>query len=131
MGDGPADDDPPLADLVDRVDKRRKRAELESVAAEFEEQSFEGTPDETVWDSVEDESPDFGAIGDVVDAGERTYVVSKRNFCERCPHFAEPPRATCTHSGTEIRAFVDKDHVEVYDCPVVEERGGGADPSID
>lgn len=116
--------DAPLSDLAERVGERRKRAESRDAEALFEEESFEAVEAESVWEAPGDAAePSFGAVGDVVEAGERTYVVSVRNFCERCQHFSTPPAARCTHDGTEIREFVDTDHVRVYDCPVVEERG--------
>lgn len=50
------------------------------------------------------------------------HVVPTRSFCERCEHFAAPPRVACEHPGTEIREVVDVDHVLVANCPVVAER---------
>ena len=118
----------PLADLAEDVDGRRERSDEDLFEAAFAEEPFEEVEEETVWDAVgEDDESEFGAIGEVIEAGERTYVVSKRNFCERCRHFSEPPEVRCTNEGTEIREFVDMDHVRLYSCPIVEQRGlGGA-----
>lgn len=124
--DGPADDPEaaPLADLAERVGRRRGRAETDDFDTLFEEQPVDAVDGESLWDDpVASAESEFGAVGEVVEAGERTHVVSTRNFCEQCPYFSTPPRANCTHEGTEIREFVDKDHVRVHDCPVVEERG--------
>lgn len=116
--------DAPLSDLAERVGERRKRAESEDPGEFFGEESYEPVDPDSVWEESGGPSePSFGAVGDVVEAGERTYVVSVRNFCERCRYFSAPPRAECTNDGTQIREFVDKDHVRVYDCPIVEERG--------
>ena len=116
--------DAPLSDLAERVGERRKRAEERASEERFEEQTFEAVDADAIWDDQPDSTGPAGvAVGDVVEAGERTYVVSVRNFCERCRHFSAPPNTRCTNDGTEIREFVDKDHVRVYDCPVVEERG--------
>lgn len=130
MTDGPSDDveraraDAPLSDLAERVGERREQAESGDAEGLFEEVSFESVGADSLWDDPDAPlEPTFGAVGDVVEAGEGAYVVSVRNFCERCRYFSAPPRARCTHDGTEIREFVDKDHVRVYDCPVVEERG--------
>lgn len=134
--DGPTDDsgetsdspEAPLADLAERVGERRERAESDDADALFEEQTYESVEAESVWEDADGSpEPEFGAVGRVVEAGERTYVVSIRNFCERCRHFSAPPRAQCTNEGTEIREFVDKDSVRVYDCPIVEERGLATD----
>jgi len=135
--DGRPDDEPgepreraeaPLADLAERVGERRERAGSDEVDALFEAPAFESVEADSVWEDPDD-SPEseFGAVGSVVDAGDRTYVVSTRNFCERCRFFSAPPRAQCTHDGTEIREFVDKDSVRVSDCPIVEERGRSTD----
>ena len=63
------------------------------------------------------------ARGSVADVRDRTYAeVSKHRFCERCEHFTGPPRAACTHEGTEILEFVDMETVRVLDCPIVAER---------
>lgn len=118
------DDDAPLADLADDVARRRERHDDDRIERAFSEESFEAIEEESVWTAIEEEdTSDFGAIGEVVEAGDRTYVVSKRNFCERCRFFGEPPDAHCTHPGTEIREFVDMNHVRLYACPIVEERG--------
>ena len=129
VSDGSSDEDrdrsdAPLSDLAERVGERRTRAESAGDGELFDERSFEAVDPDSVWDESGGTSePSFGAVGDVVETGERTYVVSVRNFCERCRYFTAPPRAECSHDGTEIREFVDMDHVRVYDCPVVEERG--------
>ena len=138
--DGAADDgstrsggqqDEPLADLAADVDARRRGDEDDLFDSAFDEQPYEEVEEDSVWDAVEEEqASEFGAVGEVVEAGEKTYVVSKRNFCERCRHFSEPPEVHCTHEGTEIREFPDMDHVRLYSCPIVEERGlGGEGPA--
>lgn len=130
--DDPGDGEAPLADLADDVARRREEPAEDLFEEAFSEQPVEGLEEESVWSSIEgDDTSEFGAIGEVVEAGERTYVVSKRNFCERCHYFSEPPDAHCTHEGTEIREFVDMNHVRLYDCPIVEERGLGEDGLVD
>lgn len=119
------DGDEPLADLADDVARRREAPGDDLFEEAFTERSFEGLGEESVWSSIDedDRGSEFGAVGEVIEAGERTYVVSKRNFCERCRFFSEPPDVHCTHEGTEIHEFVDMDHVRLHACPIVEERG--------
>jgi hypothetical protein len=63
------------------------------------------------------------ARGSVADVRDRTYAeVSKHRFCEACEYFTGPPRADCTHEGTDILEFVDMETVRVVDCPIVAER---------
>lgn len=131
-GNGAGDREVPLADLAEEVVGRRDRSDGEVFEEAFSEREFEAIEEESVWSSIDgEEASEFGAVGDVVEAGERTYVVSKRNFCERCRFFSEPPDVHCTHEGTEIQEFVDMDHVRLYACPIVEERGLTADRPID
>jgi len=124
QGDGHPQHDAPLADLAADVNQRRNRPTEELFDRAFSEEPFDDLEEDSVWSSIDEgETSDFGAVGEVVEAGERTYVVSKRNFCERCHHFSGPPDVHCTHGGTEIREFVDMDHVRLHACPIVEERG--------
>lgn len=114
----------PLSELVDIVAERRERAGEAPFQALFAEQSYDAVDGESVWtEATPSADSTFGAIGEVIDEGERTYVVSKRNFCERCHHLSSPPSVRCTHEESEIREFVDKDHVRVSSCPIVHERG--------
>lgn len=122
--------DAPLSDLAASVGERRDQQEPDRFDELFSEQGFEEVDEGAIWEATEEtETSEFGAIGEVIEEGEETFVVSKRNFCERCRHFSEPPAVHCTHDGTEIREFVDMDHVRVYSCPIVEERGLTDDPS--
>lgn len=131
-GSGAGEREVPLADLAEDVVGRRERSDGDVFEEAFSERGFEVLEEESVWSSIDgDGASEFGAIGDVVEAGERTYVVSKRNFCERCRFFSEPPDVHCTHEGTEIQEFVDMDHVRLYACPIVEERGLDADRPVD
>lgn len=121
----PPGEEAPLSDLAENVGERRERAgEPDLFDRLFDEQGFESVDTDAIWEeSGEPAESEFGAVGEVIEEGEQTYVVSKRNFCERCRYFSEPPDVRCTHEGTEIREFVDMDHVRLYACPIVEERG--------
>jgi len=55
-------------------------------------------------------------------------VVPKRSYCERCPHFSEPPTVACTNPGTTIHELVDVKHFRVSNCPVVDEQQAGRAP---
>lgn len=122
----------PLSELAETVTERRNRSDADAFDALFTEQSFEDVAGESIWEDVDDSNRSaYGAVDEVIDEGERTYVVSKRNFCEQCRHLSSPPAVACTHDGTEIREFVDKDHVRVHACPVVHDRGFAEESSLD
>ncbi|WP_117594633.1 hypothetical protein [Haloprofundus halophilus] len=57
------------------------------------------------------------------DDGE-TYVVSKRHYCQTCPHFESPPGFGCGHEGTDIVETVGFERFRVRDCPMVDDDGG-------
>jgi hypothetical protein len=48
-------------------------------------------------------------------------VVTKRSYCEQCPHFSAPPEAVCGHEGTEIVEMVSIDRFRVRNCPMVDD----------
>ncbi|WP_224333981.1 hypothetical protein [Haloprofundus halobius] len=89
--------------------------------------------------SVVDEWADAVAEGDValdapnadeiptVEAAEgETYVVSKRHYCQTCPHFESPPKFGCSHEGTDIVETVGFERFRVRDCPMVDDESGAA-----
>lgn len=120
----PEDREAPLAHLVADVDARRNR--MGKGYFEAVEPDPGASEARAVWNAVgDDEGSD--TVGEVLGAEERTYVVSKRDFCERCRHFSEPPEVHCTHEGTEVSEFVDRERVRLSSCPVVEARGIGYD----
>lgn len=53
--------------------------------------------------------------------GAREHVVTKRSYCEQCPHFSAPPEAVCGHEGTEIVEMVSLDQFRVRNCPMVDD----------
>lgn len=119
----PEDREAPLADLVEDVDVRSNR--MGKGFFEAVEPDPGGPEARAVWNVVGDE--DTGTVGEEIEAEERTYVVSKRDFCEQCRHFSEPPEVHCTHEGTEVLEFVDRERVRLTSCPVIEARGTGYD----
>lgn len=57
-----------------------------------------------------------------VEEVEEGVVIPKLSYCERCPHFSEPPTVACTNPGTTIHELVDVDHFRVSNCPIVAEQ---------
>jgi hypothetical protein len=134
--DAPGVDDAPLGDLVREI--RAKQAARESDDADggavdagvdpdrFESVEIDEVDDETVWEAFEageagpEEQVGLGA-GPEETTPDGEAVVSKRDFCQRCPHFTDPPETACGHEGTVIVEVVDATHFRVRDCPVVAE----------
>lgn len=131
-GDESPDRAAPLGDLADRVRDRRSGGEArpeepafddeEGFGLEefFQEESFEAIESDDLWASIDTETP----FSEQIDPGDapNEHIVPKRQYCESCEHFSEPPEVFCTHPGTTIVEFEDIDHVRVRNCPVVAER---------
>jgi hypothetical protein len=47
-------------------------------------------------------------------------IVAMDTHCDGCDHLSDPPDFSCEHSDGRIVALVDRDHVRVRGCPVVE-----------
>ena len=88
----------------------------------FEEDPFEPVETEAVdpdraWEQLE------GDADLTVEEPEGTVTeVSKRRYCERCEYFSPPPDVSCTHEGTEILGFPDRETVRMVNCPIVAQR---------
>lgn len=131
-------DDAPLADLAREVRERRAAEDSEADAAadpELDDDPFESVDvgdvdDEAVWESFVsgemDPAEGVGLGADVREASDEDHVVSKREFCQQCPHLSDPPASTCTHEGTTIVEVIDADHFRVRNCPIVVERRGSS-----
>ena len=107
----------------------------------FEEVDVEDVDREELWrdllgdererDSTVGGSVSSERVGDDRDASEvdsaggaadaREHVVTKRSYCEQCPHFSAPPEAVCGHEGTEIVELVSLDQFRVRNCPMVDD----------
>lgn len=123
-GAGTGDQGVPLADLAAAVAGRRDR-EDDTLQVDAEG-AGDGLVEPAVPLAVDpDDGAEFGTGREVIDAVEGTAVVPKRDYCERCPHFAGPPEASCTHEGTTIEAFVGTGRVRLDSCPIVAERRSG------
>ncbi|WP_128904436.1 hypothetical protein [Halorubrum amylolyticum] len=113
----------------------------------FERMDVGGAAEEDVWDSLDDDgeggSAPVGEFGGTVSepdaaasgSGERFVagesgverVISKRTYCQQCPHFSAPPEAACGHEGTSILEAVGFDEFRVRNCPMVDDD----DPTFD
>ena len=125
-------DDAPLADLAREVRARREARESDADGSDlpdddpFESVEVDHVDDEAVWESFADgeTGPEEGVgLGAEAEAAAEPdeHVVPKRDFCQRCPHFADPPETACAHEGTVIVEVVDADSFRVRNCPVVED----------
>ncbi|GAB6863028.1 hypothetical protein ACFR97_02270 [Haloplanus litoreus] len=127
---GPGVDDAPLGDLVREIRaKQAAREEGADAAIDadlFEPVEVDEVDDEVVWEAfTAEETGTEEQVGLGADPEETSpdgeAVVPKRQFCQRCPHFTDPPETACTHEGTSIVEVVDATHFRVRNCPVVAE----------
>ncbi|WP_435070091.1 hypothetical protein [Haloplanus sp. C73] len=126
-------DSAPLDDLASEVRARREQREAaEGVDADappdddlFEPVDVDQIDEDAVWEAfAEGEMAPEAEVGlgsTVEAAAPDEHVVSKREFCQRCPHFSAPPDVACTHEGTTIVEVVDIDDFRVRNCPIVED----------
>jgi len=125
-------DDAPLGDLAREVRARREARESDADGSDlpdddlFESVEVDQVDDEAVWESFVEggtEPEEGGGLGSEAEAAAEAneHVVPKRDFCQRCPHFADPPETACSHEGTVIVEVVDADSFRVRNCPVVED----------
>lgn len=125
----PSDDDVPFADLAAETRTRRRRAGERADDDPFEEMDVGALDDENAWESLADADADGRAapggaatrVGETDDRPE--HVVSKREYCQRCRHFSDPPAVECGHDGTDIVEAVDSDQFRVRGCPMVSDDG--------
>lgn len=119
-------DSPERIDQGERIEPAAGTAGPETGDDPFEQMEVGDIDEEAVWselgaDDGDESLADLSAAIEVDGEAEEA-VVPKNQFCERCEHFSEPPDVSCGHDGTEIREFVDVEHLRVVDCPVVENR---------
>jgi len=124
----------PLDGLAREVRARRKAQETEEAFDAdappdddpFESVDVDHVDEDAVWEAfVEGETgpEEQVGLGSTVEQADEPdeHVVPKTDFCQRCPHFADPPETACTHEGTTIVEVVDADHFRVRNCPIVED----------
>lgn len=126
----------PLEDLArdvnDRRAQRAERADATDAGDPFEQIDVDDVDRDRLWDDLS--RVDAERAGDDVDtdahfptpsseptSDTQEHVVSKRDYCEGCPHFSAPPEVRCTHEGTEIVEVVSFEEFRVRDCPVVDD----------
>jgi hypothetical protein len=146
-----AGEDAPLADLAREVrerqasrDREREGSVTDPAAGAtdvdnddlFESVEVGDVDDEAVWAALaDDESGSEPSVGLGTAPAERPdhdeAVVSKRDFCQRCPHFADPPETACTHEGTTIVEVLGSEEFRVRNCPVVDDDGERPSSSLD
>lgn len=126
-GTSGSDPDDPFARLDSSVGAE---AELDAENP-FERMEMDEVDVDDVWDALNaDAEPGASIPGRGVDPDpdtRREDVVDKRTYCQRCPHFAEPPATACTHDDTEIVEVLDFAEFRVRGCPMVTEDGPGFD----
>ncbi|RLM57210.1 hypothetical protein DVK02_05350 [Halobellus sp. Atlit-31R] len=102
----------------------------------FEEMSVGEIDEDTLWSSLETDDDAESQVGhgesarSVAEPKASTgshsqateHVVSKAEYCQKCPYLDDPPALACTHEGTEIVTVVDSDHFRVRGCPMVDGR---------
>jgi hypothetical protein len=95
----------------------------------FEQMDVGGPAEEDVWESLDAdaETDAFDGSASVPGEGDAEHVVSKRTYCQQCPHFTSPPEVACTHEGTTIVEAVGFDEFRVRNCPMISEE----DPTFD
>ncbi|MFC7185929.1 hypothetical protein [Halorubrum yunnanense] len=124
----PADPDARRDDPFDELGSADSETDLDDA---FERMDVGGAAEEDVWESLEADAEGIdgaGALGAATSAsGDTEHVVSKRTYCQQCPHFTSPPEAACTHEGTSILEAVGFDEFRVRNCPMISEE----DPTFD
>ena len=89
----------------------------------FESVDVDPVEVEDVWTSLaadETEEPEVSLGSDAESLDGADHRVPKREYCQRCPFFSDPPEVSCTNEGTTIVAVEDADHFRVRNCPMVE-----------
>lgn len=94
----------------------------------FERMDVGGAAEEDVWKSLDSDAEVADAgVADAPGEGDAEHVVSKRTYCQQCPHFTPPPEVACSHEGTSIVEAVGFDEFRVRNCPMISEE----DPTFD
>jgi hypothetical protein len=130
IGRADADREDPFGDASGEWDD--EMADLDDA---FERMDVDGPAAEDVWESLDadagtdafDADAGLGGAASVPGGGDTEHVVSKRTYCQQCPHFSRPPEAACTHEGTTIVEAVGFDEFRVRNCPMISEE----DPTFD
>lgn len=121
--DGAGAADEPLGDIAGDIAERRRRHEGgddEFFERAFEDVAVEEADTEALWEDLESGSLETPVEEADVEADESAYVVEKREYCQRCQYFSEPPDVSCGYEGSEIAEVEDTERFRVTGCPIVE-----------
>jgi len=128
-GESSIDDVPPEAEDAPDADEA------------FDEMDVSDIDGEALWDELAggtaaadagaaadpEVTPEAGSMGDQPAGGPGADVeetlVDKRQYCQQCPYFTDPPEVGCTHPGTTIVEVAEDGQFRVRNCPVVTETG--------
>jgi hypothetical protein len=118
----------PLSGLARRVSTRREHRDSEEASTSvFEEMDVGEVDSDTLWTTLVESDPEpevrvgTGATATPADEGVPGYtdhLVSKTEFCQKCPYLADPPDLRCEHDGTEIVEVPDAERFRVRNCPM-------------
>lgn len=136
-GDGPRRDtnggndpfdslDEPATEVDDPFDEIGPADSETDLDEAFERMDVGDAAEEDVWESL-DADVGTDVASSASGEGDAEHVVSKRTYCQRCPHFTSPPEVACTREGTSILEAVGFDEFRVRNCPMISE----ADPTFD
>ncbi len=118
------DERPPFAELAAEIQRRDRGDRNEG--GMFEEMETDDLDPEDAWAALQDdETVGPGEVAPVQEEARTTgttpsgHVLNKRQYCQRCPYFSDPPEVSCGHEGTEIVEVVGADEFRVRGCPMV------------
>lgn len=115
----PGTDDSPLGDLARELEDRRTDDGDDLFERAFDQVDVESVDAGDVWSTLEDDHIEATVESPRTDAEREVFVIPKRDYCQRCQYFSDPPEVACTYEGSEIVALEDVEHFRVTDCPVV------------
>lgn len=98
----------------------------------FERMSVDSV-DGDLWDALDEVGgPEVGgATATTAEGanGRTDHVVDKREYCQRCPNFSDPPEVACELDDVDVVSVVNADEFRVRGCPMVSEDGPQFDTS--
>lgn len=115
--------DEPLGNLADRLERRHDRDDAESddvFERAFDDVGVEEADGDALWENLEGGSIDTGVEAVEADDGEETYLLNKREYCQRCQFFSKPPETRCEYDGSEILEVDEGGEFKVSGCPIIE-----------
>ncbi|MGM0682828.1 MAG: hypothetical protein ACQEUA_01335 [Halobacteriota archaeon] len=135
MFDSLGEPDNDAADPFEQMDAADPFEQMD-VDDPFEQMNVDDPAEEDIWQSLDadagtatwsDDGAERGGETSAPGEGDTEHVVSKRTYCQQCPHFTPPPEAACAHEGTTVVEAVGFDEFRVRNCPMISEE----DPTFD